>query len=111
MNAFTLYTQMQTLLSEKEKLDERISAIRDQLKSLIPPSSTLHGIAHTVTQRRNVRWAEACKRIIDMLVAESKRGKAWVVVEQLTTDSEVHSYRPSETDLAYGAEYQKGAVS
>lgn len=99
MGVYSTYMHLQTLLEEKKKLDALITQAREKLSQMIPENGESDGIRHVVTTRRNVKWSEACRRIIDLIVADSKKGKAWVIVEQLTNDGTVHSYQPSSQQL------------
>lgn len=86
------YNNLITKLALKEKLDKEIGALRESLKSSIPDNQSIAGVYHKVIQRKNVRYADALKLIINSIVAESKRGRAWSIVEDHTTYSDVHSY-------------------
>ena len=110
MGAFTLYTELQSLLNQKEQLEKRITAIRDELKTTIQPGGESEGISHIVTSRRSVKYAEAVKRIIDLIVADSRKPKAWSMVEQLTTESQTHSFKPSEQVLFLPTEEMEGTA-
>ena len=97
MNSVSLmYQRLQSLIEEKARIESQISTIREELKSSIPSNVSIDGVLHKVTARKDVKYAEAVRRIIDLLVADTKKPRAWTIVEQLTTHGESHSFVPAK---------------
>lgn len=87
-----VYNSLLTKLALKGSLDKEIGELREALKHMIPDNQSVSGVYHKVIQRKNVKYADALTAVISDVVAESRRGRAWALVEGFTTYSDVHSY-------------------